>query len=62
MLVDPNQPQPIPAQEGERYSTVNKTEAPITVNGSRVYPGELATFVAVRDGRRLVWRKDVPLD
>ena len=62
MLVDPGQSQPIPAREGERYSAVNKTDAPIRVNDTTLYPRERATFVAQREGRKLVWRKDLPLD
>lgn len=62
MLVDPAQSQPVPAREGEQYSAVNKTDQPIRVNDTTVYPRELATFVAQREGRKLVWRKDLPLD
>lgn len=62
MLCDPNQNQPVPSREGERYSTINKTDAPIWVNGTPVYPKELATFVAERQGGQLVWRKELPLD
>ncbi len=62
MLCDPNQSQPVPAREGERYSTINKTKLPIMVNGTAVYPQELATFVAQKRGGRLIWQKELPLD
>ncbi|MEM1433401.1 MAG: hypothetical protein AAGG11_05050 [Pseudomonadota bacterium] len=62
MLFDPTQKQPTPAREGERYSTINQTQQRLEVNGEPVYPKELATFVAEREGSRLVWHKEVPLD
>lgn len=62
MLIDPTQKQPTPAREGERYSTVNQTPARLEVNGTPVYPKELATFVAQRREGRLVWSKEIPLD
>ena len=62
MLIDPTQKQPTPAREGERYSTVNKTRDRLEVNGSAVYPKELATFVAERRDGQLVWSKELPLD
>lgn len=62
MLFDPDQNQPIPAREGERYCTINKTDRSIRVNGTPVYSKELATFVSQRQGRQLVWRKELTLD
>ena len=62
MLCDPKQSPPVPARAGERYSTVNNTDEPIEINGTLVYPKELATFVARREDGHLVWRKELPLD
>lgn len=62
MLIDPTQRQPTPAREGERYSTINETEQRLQVNGTSVYPKELATFVSRKRGERLVWSKELPLD
>ncbi|MEM6710524.1 MAG: hypothetical protein AAF648_17245 [Pseudomonadota bacterium] len=62
MLIDPTQKQPTPTREGERYSTINETKECLKVNGSAVYPKELATFVSRREGQSLVWSKELPLD
>ena len=64
MLIEPDQKPPIPSREGEIYSTINRGAQPVQINGTKVYPQELATFIAQRQtqGRGLVWRKDLPLD
>ncbi len=62
MLIEPDQKPPTPSREGEFYSTINRGAKPLQVNGSKVYPQELATFVARRQSGSLVWHKDLPLD